>query len=33
MPLPGANLEKNTASDLPSPWQGEDAEQLDGSGI
>ena len=33
MPLPGANLDKNTASDMPSPWQGEDAEQLDGSGI
>ena len=30
MPLPSANLAHMT---LPSPWQGEDAQELDGSGI
>ena len=30
MPLPNANLSR---SSMPSPWEGEDAEQLDGSGI
>lgn len=28
MPMPKAN-----ASSMPEPWKGEDAEQLDGSGI
>ena len=28
MPLPKAN-----AAGMPTPWEGEDAEQLDGSGI
>ena len=32
MPLPKANLGKESTS-MPSPWEGEDAEQLDGSGI
>ena len=30
MPLPTANLERTS---LPSPWQGKDAKELDGSGI
>jgi hypothetical protein len=30
MPLPSANLD---AMSLPSPWEGEDAEELHGSGI
>ena len=30
MPFPDANLSR---SSMPSPWEGEDAEQLDGSGI
>ena len=29
MPLPGANA----ANALPSPWEGEDEQELDGSGI
>ena len=36
MSLPGANLAKDStsmASDMPTPWEGEDSEQLDGSGI
>ena len=33
MPLPGANLDEGTPSDMPLPWEGEDTEQLDGSGI
>jgi hypothetical protein len=34
MPLPNANLSKGSpASGMPAPWEGEDAEQLDGSGI
>jgi hypothetical protein len=32
MPLPKANLSKDSTS-MPTPWEGEDAEQLDGSGI
>lgn len=32
MPLPKANLSKNSTS-MPTPWEGEDEEQLDGSGI
>jgi hypothetical protein len=32
MPLPKANLSGDSAS-MPSPWEDEDAEQLDGSGI
>jgi hypothetical protein len=30
MPMPSANLDLMT---LPSPWEGEDAQELDGSGI
>lgn len=30
MPLPSANLGRAAA---PAPWEGEDAEELDGSGI
>ena len=30
MPMPSANLEQMT---LPTPWQGEDDKELDGSGI
>lgn len=30
MPMPSANLNRTS---MPSPWEGEDAEQLDGSGI
>lgn len=30
MPMPSANLEQMT---LPSPWEGKDAQELDGSGI
>lgn len=30
MPLPSANLDRASA---PSPWEGEDDEELDGSGI
>jgi hypothetical protein len=30
MPLPSANLAR---SSMPAPWEGEDAQQLDGSGI
>lgn len=30
MPLPTANLDRMT---LPSPWEGEDSQELDGSGI
>ncbi|PWK72848.1 hypothetical protein [Aminobacter sp. AP02] len=32
MPLPKANLSKNSAA-MPTPWEGEDEQQLDGSGI
>ena len=32
MPLPSASS-ASTASAMPTPWEGEDAEQLDGSGI
>lgn len=31
MPLPNAAVSKG--SGMPAPWEGEDAEQLDGSGI
>jgi hypothetical protein len=31
MPLPSASMDKE--SDLPTPWAGEDAEELYGSGI
>jgi hypothetical protein len=31
MPLPSANLSRGGS--LPAPWEGEDAQQLDGSGI
>jgi hypothetical protein len=31
MPLPSANLSRGDS--LPAPWEGEDAQQLDGSGI
>jgi hypothetical protein len=30
MPMPSANLNRTS---MPSPWEGDDAEQLDGSGI
>ena len=30
MPLPTANLSR---ASMPAPWDGEDAQQLDGSGI
>ena len=30
MPMPSANLDRMT---LPSPWEGEDMQELDGSGI
>ena len=30
MPLPSANLNRTS---MPSPWEGDDAEQLDGAGI
>jgi hypothetical protein len=30
MPMPSANLDRTS---LPSPWVGEDEEELDGSGI
>ena len=30
MPMPFANLDRTT---LPSPWEGKDAEELNGSGI
>lgn len=30
MPLPGANMERGA---MPTPWQGRDARELDGSGI
>jgi hypothetical protein len=30
MPMPSANLNSTTT---PSPWEGDDAQQLDGSGI
>ncbi|MDF1632785.1 hypothetical protein [Mycoplana sp. MJR14] len=30
MPMPSANLDRASA---PSPWEGDDAQQLDGSGI
>lgn len=30
MPLPGASLDRAA---LPSPWEGEDEKELDGSGI
>lgn len=30
MPLPTANLDRMT---FPTPWEGEDAKELDGSGI
>jgi hypothetical protein len=30
MPMPSANLDRLI---LPSPWEGEDARELDGSGI
>lgn len=30
MPLPLANLDRSA---MPSPWQGKDARELDGSGI
>jgi hypothetical protein len=30
MPLPTANLSR---ASMPAPWAGEDAQQLDGSGI
>ena len=36
MPLPNASLDKtstSTTSNMPPPWEGDDAEQLDGSGI
>jgi hypothetical protein len=34
MPLPSASVGENgSPSGLPAPWQGEEAEQLDGSGI
>ena len=34
MPLPSANLAPGPiTSAMPTPWDGEDAEQLDGSGI
>ena len=36
MPLPGAGVGQDAAAapaKLPSPWQGEDSQQLDGSGI
>lgn len=32
MPLPTANLSKNSP-EMPTPWEGEDEQQLDGSGI
>jgi len=32
MPLPKANLGADPAS-MPTPWDDDDAEQLDGSGI
>ncbi|MBX5188281.1 hypothetical protein HJB86_05045 [Rhizobium sp. NZLR3b] len=30
MPMPSANLNRTS---MPAPWEGEDAQQLDGSGI
>ncbi len=30
MPMPSANLDRTS---MPPPWEGEDAKQLDGSGI
>ncbi len=30
MPMPSANLNRTS---MPSPWEGDDAQQLDGSGI
>lgn len=30
MPLPSANLAR---ASMPAPWEGDDAQQLDGSGI
>ncbi|HWU60551.1 MAG TPA: hypothetical protein VN112_00870 [Ensifer sp.] len=30
MPMPSANLDRNLA---PSPWEGDDMDELDGSGI
>lgn len=30
MPMPSTNLDRTA---MPSPWEGEDAEQLNGSGI
>jgi hypothetical protein len=34
MPLPRANAAEGAiVADMPAPWEGEDAEQLDGSGI
>ena len=32
MPLPMANPSRGSPS-MPSPWEGEDSQQLDGSGI
>jgi hypothetical protein len=33
MPLPGASLRETDGASMPRPWEGEDSEQLDGSGI
>ena len=32
MPLPQAGVRRDSPA-MPSPWEGEDSEQLDGSGI
>ncbi|MBZ9905916.1 hypothetical protein LB557_07890 [Mesorhizobium sp. BR115XR7A] len=31
MPMPSANLSRGAS--MPAPWEGDDAQQLDGSGI